>query len=209
MGQGVRPPCNANKRRACPLPPTSLWTTRPFTHPPDHLDPDSQLNSVRQWCNTDPCGVVCASVTWGLILYAQYVINVSRRLHSLCVWVCALCAHNSIGPFSPFLVHPALIPSTTPTNNPPTPANRKSSSWTGWASPSGASSTSWPSTAWRASPSSPTSGVRACLRALCVRVPPVLHSCSTQNQSVSHSMHRLITPSMCVYIYTTVTTVQP
>lgn len=39
-------------------------------------------NSVRQWCNTDACGVVCASVTWALILYAQYVVNVSGVMPS-------------------------------------------------------------------------------------------------------------------------------
>ena len=32
-------------------------------------------HNVRTWCNQDPCGVVCAGVTWWLILYAQYTVN--------------------------------------------------------------------------------------------------------------------------------------
>ena len=32
-------------------------------------------HNVRTWCNQDPCGVVCAGVTWWLILYAQYAVN--------------------------------------------------------------------------------------------------------------------------------------
>jgi hypothetical protein len=35
------------------------------------------LRSVATWCNQDPCGMICAMVTWGLILYAAYVNTVS------------------------------------------------------------------------------------------------------------------------------------
>lgn len=28
------------------------------------------------WCNPDPCGVVCACITYWLVLYAQYAVTV-------------------------------------------------------------------------------------------------------------------------------------
>jgi hypothetical protein len=33
---------------------------------------------AQSWCNQDPCGVICATITWLLILYAQYTITVRR-----------------------------------------------------------------------------------------------------------------------------------
>ena len=33
--------------------------------------------SVAIWCNQDPCGIICAVVTWSLIAYASYVNTVS------------------------------------------------------------------------------------------------------------------------------------
>ena len=29
----------------------------------------------RRWLNTDPCGLICGSITWGLLLYASYVVT--------------------------------------------------------------------------------------------------------------------------------------
>ncbi len=27
------------------------------------------------WCNFEPCGMICASITWGLVIYAMFVVN--------------------------------------------------------------------------------------------------------------------------------------
>lgn len=28
------------------------------------------------WCNKDPCGLICAFISWFLVLYAEYVVVV-------------------------------------------------------------------------------------------------------------------------------------
>ncbi|POM74968.1 Palmitoyl transferase [Phytophthora palmivora] len=30
--------------------------------------------NVRLWCNTDPCGIVCAVISWFLVLYAECTV---------------------------------------------------------------------------------------------------------------------------------------
>lgn len=32
--------------------------------------------NVRLWCNTDPCGLICAALSWFLVLYAECVVVV-------------------------------------------------------------------------------------------------------------------------------------
>jgi hypothetical protein len=32
-------------------------------------------DSHRRWLNTDPCGLVCASLTWVIVLYCSYVVT--------------------------------------------------------------------------------------------------------------------------------------
>jgi hypothetical protein len=34
--------------------------------------------NVRLWCNTDPCGLVCAVISWFLVLYAECTVVVGR-----------------------------------------------------------------------------------------------------------------------------------
>ncbi|KAL0589322.1 hypothetical protein ABG067_002541 [Albugo candida] len=30
--------------------------------------------NVRVWCNTDPCGLICAVISWLLVLYAESIV---------------------------------------------------------------------------------------------------------------------------------------
>ena len=32
----------------------------------------------RVWVNLDPCGLACAATTWGIVLYANFAVTVSR-----------------------------------------------------------------------------------------------------------------------------------
>lgn len=34
--------------------------------------------NVRVWCNTDPCGLICALISWLLVLYAESIVVVSN-----------------------------------------------------------------------------------------------------------------------------------
>lgn len=35
---------------------------------------------VRLWCNKDPCGIICALMSWFLVLYAECVVVVRSSL---------------------------------------------------------------------------------------------------------------------------------
>lgn len=39
--------------------------------------------NVRLWCNKDPCGVVCAVISWFLVLYAECTVVVRVLSYSL------------------------------------------------------------------------------------------------------------------------------
>lgn len=57
------------------------------------------------WCNPDPCGVICACMTYGLVIYAQYAVtfclvvpwmggrSVMGVLHTIAFNVLACLAH--------------------------------------------------------------------------------------------------------------------
>lgn len=36
---------------------------------------------VRLWCNRDPCGLICAAISWFLVLYAECTVVVRWSLH--------------------------------------------------------------------------------------------------------------------------------
>lgn len=40
--------------------------------------------NVRLWCNKDPCGLICAVLSWFLVLYAECVVVV-RPPHRYCL----------------------------------------------------------------------------------------------------------------------------
>lgn len=49
----------------------------PVTHVPPRSQPDERVVRCcgqRVWFVRDICGVICALLTWGLVLYAQYVV---------------------------------------------------------------------------------------------------------------------------------------
>lgn len=49
---------------------------------------------VRLWCNTDPCGLICAAISWLLVLYAECVVVVRWATVGLETVKCAEDSHD-------------------------------------------------------------------------------------------------------------------